>query len=217
MMLQRLMSVLFFLLVSVGLYAQETPFKNGDVLFQDLNCGPLCDAIEAVTEGIDGLEFSHVGWVIEMGDSLQVLEAIGGKVKLTPIAQFLRRSVGKEGEPLVVGMRFKKPYQQYIKKWQSKALLQLGLPYDDAFLPNNQAIYCAEVFTENCWIGKKPLFPLEPMTFKDPKSNAFFRAWVDYYHDLKQPIPEQVPGMNPGALSRSPSLYLFYRFGKKLP
>ncbi len=29
--------------------------------------------------------------------------------------------------------------------------------YYDAFLPQSQAIYCAEVFTENCWIGKKPL------------------------------------------------------------
>lgn len=215
-MLQKLLGVWLFLWVALQVNAQEPVFKAGDVLFQDLNCGPLCDAIESVTFGIDSLDFSHVGWVVEVDDSLQVLEAIGGKVRLTSISLFLRRSVADDGSPLVVGMRFKKNYSKHINQWQKKALRQLNRPYDDAFLPNNEAIYCAEVLTENCLIKGKPVFPLEPMTFKDPKTKEFFSAWVDYYRDLRQPIPEQIPGMNPGALSRSPVFYLFYRFGKKL-
>ncbi|MHC4724324.1 MAG: hypothetical protein ACYS9V_08765 [Planctomycetota bacterium] len=35
--------------------------KEGDLLFQDLDCGPLCDAIEKVTTGYQGSNFSHVG------------------------------------------------------------------------------------------------------------------------------------------------------------
>lgn len=215
-MLKRIAAFCLLFLLTAPVYSQPITFEAGDVLFQDLNCGPLCDAIEAVTEGIHGLDFSHVGWVIKVDDSLQVLEAISGKVRLTPINLFLNRSVGDDGMPLVVGMRFKKTYKKHIPNWQKKALKQLNMPYDDAFLPNNQAIYCAEVFTENCIINGRPVFPLKPMTFKDPKTNEFFGAWISYYRDLRQPIPEQVPGMNPGELSRSKALYLFYRFGKKL-
>jgi hypothetical protein len=41
------------------------------------------------------------------------------------------------------------------------------------------------------------------MTFKDPNTHAFFPAWVDYYQQLKQDIPEGKPGINPGLISRS--------------
>jgi len=37
--------------------------QPGDLLFQDLDCGPLCDAIEKVTTGYQGANFSHVGIV----------------------------------------------------------------------------------------------------------------------------------------------------------
>mgnify|MGYP003338349778 CR=1 FL=1 len=52
----------------------------GDLLFQDLDCGPLCDAIEAVTEGAEGRDFSHCAMVVQVGDSLKVVEAIGSEV-----------------------------------------------------------------------------------------------------------------------------------------
>lgn len=61
----------------------------GDLLFQDLDCGPLCDAIEAVTEGAGGRDFSHVGIVAAFGDTLAVVEAIGEKVQKNSVAAFL--------------------------------------------------------------------------------------------------------------------------------
>ena len=37
--------------------------KEGDLLFQDLDSSPLCDAIEKVTFSINNLNFSHIGIV----------------------------------------------------------------------------------------------------------------------------------------------------------
>ena len=209
-------AVVLFLLLTYGIggMAQEASFKEGDVLFQDLDCGPLCNAIEAVTEGISGLDFSHVGWVVKRNHQLMVLEAIGSKVQLTVIDNFLKRSIDSTGNPKVVGMRFKKQYSANVKVWQKQAMKLLDKPYDQAFLTNNDSLYCAELFTETCIIKGKPLFKLQPMTFKDPNTGDFFPAWVDYYRQLGIAIPENKPGLNPGAISRSPSLYLFYRFGE---
>ncbi len=55
--------------------------QEGDLLFQNLNCGELCDAIEAVTEGVNGKDFSHCAMVVKINDSLKVVEAIGDKAK----------------------------------------------------------------------------------------------------------------------------------------
>ena len=47
-----------------------TTLKEGDLLFQDLNCGELCDAIETVTQGVDGKDFSHCArWWAQAGVS----------------------------------------------------------------------------------------------------------------------------------------------------
>ena len=41
--------------------------RPGDLLFQDLDAGPLCDAIEKVTTGYRGANLTHVGVVAEAG------------------------------------------------------------------------------------------------------------------------------------------------------
>ena len=40
---------------------------KGDILFQDLDSSPLCDAIELVTPGYRNGNFSHIGIVVELG------------------------------------------------------------------------------------------------------------------------------------------------------
>lgn len=69
--------------------------QEGDLLFQDLNCGELCDAIEAVTEGVNGKDFSHCAMVVKINDTLQVVEAIGDKVQVTSLRNFFARSGDK--------------------------------------------------------------------------------------------------------------------------
>lgn len=200
-MLQR---IFFLLLVGLGLGAcreqqASTYLKEGDILFQDLDCGPMCNAIEAVTSGVDGRDFSHCALVIRDKDSLKVIEAIGTKVQVTSLKMFLQR--GKK----VIVSRLKTEDASLISRAVTYAKSLEGKPYDEVFLLNNDRYYCSELIYEAFKAANhgRAVFELAPMTFKDPFTKEFYPVWLDYYHDLKCPIPEGKPGINPGSLSRS--------------
>jgi hypothetical protein len=177
--------------------------KTGYLLFQDIDCGPLCDAIEAVTEGIEEHDFSHIGLVYIRHDSVYVLEAIGKDVHLTPLPMFAKRS----SHPLVVAA-VKKRYPKIAAKAVKIALQKCGIAYDDAFLYNNGKYYCSELIYDAFKEANngEPFFQLQPMTFKIPGKNEFFPAWIDYYKQLGIPIPEGQLGINPGGISQSDKL-----------
>lgn len=174
--------------------------QTGDLIFQDLDCGEMCDAIEAVTQGYDGKHFSHMGLVKRNGNQVMVIEAIGKGVQMIPLDSFSKRTQNK----MYIG-RVKKAYAAMVPKAVAFAVKQLGTPYDDAFIYNNGKYYCSELIYDafrNANKGK-PFFRLEPMTFKQPGSEAYFPVWIKYYRQLGAEIPEGKPGCNPGGLSRS--------------
>jgi hypothetical protein len=177
--------------------------KTGYLLFQDIDCGPLCDAIEAVTEGVEELDFSHIGLVYVHHDSMYVLEAIGKDVHLTSLALFTKRS----SHPLVVAS-VKKQYEKIAARAVKIALQKCGIAYDNAFLYDNGKYYCSELIYDAFKEANnnKPFFQLTPMTFKIPGKNDFFPAWIDYYKQLGISIPEGQLGINPGGISRSDKL-----------
>ncbi len=179
--------------------------RHGDLLFQDLNCGALCDAIEAVTEGVDGKDFSHCGMVVNINDTLKVVEAIGEEVQLSSLEDFFNRSGDSTGIKDVSVGRVKDDFRFLIEKASAYAIQQLGQPYDDAFLLDNGKWYCSELLYASFKVANegRDFFEPEPMTFKDPKRGSYFPAWVAYYKQLKQEIPEGKPGLNPGSISRS--------------
>lgn len=179
--------------------------QEGDLLFQNLNCGELCDAIEAVTEGIDGKKFSHCALVVKVNDTLKVVEAIGNKVQLISINNFFARSGDTKDVKNIAVARLKHQHQQLLSEAMTEAKQLIGQPYDDAFLLNNGKWYCSELIYE---VFKKAnsdnnFFELEPMTFKDPKTAQFFPAWINYYKEINIAIPEGKLGTNPGLISRS--------------
>lgn len=206
------------LLLATNLFAQSNPktfkFQNGDILFQDLDCGGLCTAIEKVTEGVDGKSFSHLGLVYIHNDSVLVIEAIGKQVQVTPIQAFVHRNLNEAGNPKVIVSRLAQPNEQLIQKALDFAVSQLGVPYDDAFLYDNGSYYCSELIYDAFRIanGNKAFFKLFPMTFKDPETGKMFPVWVEYYNELGIPIPEGEPGCNPGGISRSDKLKLVASF-----
>jgi hypothetical protein len=190
----------------------EMAFQEGDLLFQDLDCGPLCDAIEKVTEGVDGQDFSHCGMVVAVNESLMVVEAIGNQVQLNSLEVFLKRSGDTNHITRTRLGRLREPYQHLIAEASEYALSQLNEPYDNAFLLNNDHWYCSELLYESFKRANdgKDFFELEPMTYKDPESAEFFPAWIDYYAKLGIEIPEGEPGLNPGSISRSDKIELVY-------
>ena len=184
---------------------QTEGLKAGDILFQNLNCGELCDAIEAVTKGIDGKEFSHCAFVVNINDTLKVIEAIGETVQVNSLENFFARSGDTaEIKNISVG-RLKHQYDHLILKATLNSKKLIGKPYDDEFILDNGKWYCSEliydVFKEAN--SRKPFFDLEPMTFKNPKTQIFFPAWKAYYKELNKEIPEGQAGINPGLISRS--------------
>ena len=53
--------------------------KEGDLLFQDLDSSPLCDAIELVTPGYNGANLSHIGLIVYDDTQLKVLRGNSSK------------------------------------------------------------------------------------------------------------------------------------------
>ncbi|MES2558910.1 MAG: YiiX/YebB-like N1pC/P60 family cysteine hydrolase [Bacteroidota bacterium] len=191
---------LIFILLLVVFSAKAQQYQTGDLVFQNLDCGGLCDAIETVTQGHKGQKFSHIGLVYVRKDSVYIIEAIGTEVQLTPFSQFASRSKN----PLVHA-RLRESNRKLIHNAIQFALQQLGKPYDEPFLYDNGKYYCSELIYDAFLFanGGRPFFQLEPMTFKQPNSSTFFPIWEEYYHNLKMEIPEGKPGINPGGISRS--------------
>jgi len=191
--------ILWILLSCLSLCYAQT-LKPGDFLFQNLDCGALCDAIESVTHGRENLKFSHIGMVVKQADSLLIIEAIGEKVCYTSLYHFCKRNnnaiyLGRPNLP-----------DSALLKITNYAQQQINTPYDDAFIYNNGKYYCSELFYDAFLKTGYPILQLEPMTFKEPGKDIYFKAWINYYKKLNMPIPEGKPGINPAGISRCENL-----------
>ena len=189
--------------------------RNGDIIFQDLDCGELCDAIEKVTQGFHSAKLSHVGIVvIDSMQSIYVIEAYGN-VQKTPISVFLNRIKTIDGQPKVLVGRLKPYFKSLIPKAVKAAEQSVGMKYDDDFLPDNNKYYCSELVYD-CFKkanNDSAFFNLQPMTFKDPTTNNFLPTWINYYKKLHEPIPENVEGINPGLMSRNDKIEILSFWG----
>lgn len=192
--------IIIFLLGITTAFAQNIELKDGDLLFQDMDCGPLCDAIEAVTEGYNGGDYSHMGMVYHRNDTLYIIEAAGTAVRLTTFEKFKKNTT----KPMLVG-RLKAEHATLIPNAIVFSLQQMDVPYDDEYVYDNGKYYCSELIYDAFLFanGGQPFFELEPMTYKKPGTDKFFPAWVSYFHGLKKSIPEGQPGCNPGGISLS--------------
>ncbi len=183
---------------------ERSELQEGDILFQDLDCGAACDAIEKVTQGANGLNFSHCGIVVNVDGAMKVVEAYGS-VQAVAVDEFMERSKDPHGYPKVVVGRVQEEDKELAAKSASAAKQYIGKPYDKEFKMGDGKYYCSELMYEVYKTANddKEYFPLNKMTFKEPDSSNFMPFWVEYYQKLGTPIPEGEPGINPGAISRS--------------
>lgn len=192
-------NILFFLLFSITTFAQKNTLKSGDLLFININCGEMCNAINAVTQGHKGIDFNHMGLVVLTAkNEYYVYEAIGKEVVKTPLDTFLSYTQ----KPVYVGS-LKKKYRHFSEKAIQFCEEQLGVPYDSDFLYDNGKYYCSELIYDAFKFANnnQPFFKLFPMTYKEPNANTFFPVWVTHFKKQGIEIPEGMPGCNPGGMS----------------
>ncbi len=204
------------LLLISGCFHSENKFqiKKGDLLFQDLDCGPVCDAIESVTHGIDGADLSHVAIVsrIEKG-KVYVVEAFSEGVEEVKFDDFVSRAYDKHHNPKILVGRVKLD-QKLIDAAVGRAMALIGHKYDPAFDISDNRYYCSELLYEAFRdADSKPIFELNPMTFIDPKTQKTSEAWIKYFKDINTKIPEGGMGLNPGSISRSKYVDIVYSYG----
>ena len=229
-----LLIIIFY--VSCNNYKQEDKFilQLGDLLFQDLDSSPLCDAIELVTPGYKGANLSHVGIVVNnkinfsantwceyrihekkyfnnINQDLRILEALPGGVTTTSIDSFLNRSFDNKKNPKVIVGRFKKKYRYTLKNGIKFLNSKIGEDYDDYFLTNNNKYYCSELIYEA--FSNDSIFDMYPMTFIDPNTDETMDIWIDYYNKLNIKLPEGEKGINPGIMSISEKIEIVHIYG----
>ncbi len=211
------MRILLCLLIGcVFLSCGDPGFKivPGDLLFQQWDNSPFAQAINKVTHGRDSIDYAHVGLVVMDKGELWVLEAIQTEgVTLTPLYTFLYASTTDSGLPRVSVGRLKEDYTEAIPEILDWAQGKLDYAYDTLFVYGNDRYYCSELLLDafNAQVGEE-VFSLAPMTFKDPASQEFFSIWVKYFAEMRKPIPEGMPGINPGLMSRSEKLDIVHHF-----
>ena len=204
------------LVLTISCSPSHFEFKEGDILFQDLDKNAIDNAIEKVTKTNSAYNFTHVGIVIKEQNTLKVLEAISTGVQLTEIDVFLNRNL-INGKPKVVVGRLTPEFKPMLSNAIEHGKSLIGLPYDPIYVIGDNSYYCSELLYEMFHFSNSNNIPfkLNPMTFKDPETNETLKFWLDYYAELNHEIPEGELGLNPNGMSVSPNIILIYDLFKE--
>ena len=210
--MKKTLLVLITLLLAVSVQAQQrdrlgeldvvyrnefhNTLQTGDLLFLNENKSAMEKAITASTG-----EYTHVALVErDSADDVWVIEASPKKgVQRIPYSQFERENIlGFFGGNIDI-YRLTVPFDTAAVIARAKKLV--GKPYDNAFLPDNDAYYCSELIQ----VAFGDIFPTKPMNWRDDEGNLP-EYWIKHFEEFGIPVPEGVPGTNPTDMSRSPLL-----------
>lgn len=97
--------------------------------------------------------------------------------------------------------RIKNAKKINFKSAIKEANVLIGNEYNTTYILEDDGYYCSEYVYE--LFKKDSVFDLEPMTFKDPKTNSFHKGWIEHYQKLGIEIPEGKLGCNPNVMASS--------------
>jgi hypothetical protein len=187
--------------------------RDGDIFFQDIDCGPFCESIEQVTQGYKGARLSHCGiYLIKDGKGV-IIEAGSEGVVYTNLELFLSRTLDENKNPKVMVGRVLDQFQPEIPIFIKSAETYVGRPYDSYFNLQNDSLYCSELVYLTYKVRDCSLFRIQPMTFKAPGVKQTFEEWQNYFDHLGVGVPEGKPGLNPGSISLSENLKIIHIYG----
>ena len=183
-------------LLQMGWAQQPERLQSGDLLFLTKNRSDMENAITASTG-----EYTHVALVErDSADDVWIIEASPKKgVQRISYSQFEREHLlGFFSESFNI-YRLTIPFDTTAVISRARNLV--GKPYDNAFLPDNDAYYCSELIQ----VAFGNLFESKPMNWRDADGNLP-EYWVKHFEELNIPVPEGILGTNPTDISRSPLL-----------
>jgi len=205
--------LLILALTALACTQKKEPLQSGDLLFVGIPAAYSMDddtmesAIGAATSDASSLNIIHVA-ILDI-DSLGtwIIDAtIKRGVDRHPLDSFLHDFTLKDGSLPVMQVMRLRDNTVNPKACVQNARQYLGLPYDPNFLPDNGAFYCSEL-VQCTYLDAdgNPVFKSAPMNFKNA-DGEFPLYWQQLFSRLGQPIPQDVPGTNPRAMSEDPQL-----------
>lgn len=181
--------ILLILLFAGGLvHAQWENIRTGDLLFVSDTSG-MGQAVKESTG-----HYTHVAMVERVGDSLFLIDATQ------------RHGVSRRPIEKTFASRMPVDIYRLTIAFDTVAIVAyahtlLGRPYDNTFLPDNDAYYCSELIQAVF----DTLFPSAPMNWRDNEGNLP-EYWKKHFEEFGMDVPEGVPGTNPTDISQSPLL-----------
>lgn len=148
------------------------------------------------------LTFSHINHVgLSVGNGYVIEATVNKGVIRRRLADFLN-----DAEDNLIATI--KDYQ-LIGPAIARANHCLGLPYNASFHPEAEGLYCSQLITHvfKTTTGDN-YFKTYPMNFIDQQTQQILPYWLDYYHQLKQDIPQGLTGSHPQQLLRQKHRYI---------
>ncbi len=190
--------------------------QTGDIIFLDLDCGDMCQAIIDVTKEQlgGGPDISHVGQIERDKDGglfvYEVLPELG--VRRTPWKKLIERlQYSRSKKPLksriLVG-RIREEAKRLALNGLAEIRAQIGKsynelfregkPYQDLLKENEDSFYCSQLL-ERAWSRanqSNSIFKLRRMTFGKPGSAGRLK-WEEYFRTRGVQLPEGHWGISP--------------------
>ena len=213
----------FYLLLSALCFAAFTSdaqrwkdfrFESGDLLFQDLDCGELCNAIEAVSQKVNNRSISHVGIAYVVKDSVWVIEAYGEQVQLIQLQHFMDRQTSSNGLPKVMVGRITAEYQNLAGRAVGFSLEQRGKPIDREFTYDNGKYYSSELVFDAYKSARqgKTLIEEQELSFINPFTGKLLPEWDRYFKRLNMKPPEGTEGILPASIANDEHVEIVISF-----
>jgi uncharacterized protein YycO len=183
--------------------SNTSDIKPGDIVFRGASTSNLSEAINDVTQTSKSTNYTHIGICdIVNGEVIVYHSDLGKGVVKESLELFIN---SKDSISYNVDLyRIKKLESKQIENAISKAKTLVGNPYNTTYLIEDKGYYCSEYIYEI--FKKDSVFELEPMTFKNSKTNTFHKGWIDHYRNLGIAIPEGKLGCNPNGMANSNTL-----------
>ena len=201
-------SLILILLVSCS---QKGTIKSGDIIFREpISISQLSEAINEVTQTQKVTNYTHMGICFTENESVKVIHSdpdLG--VVIQSLNTFLKPSDSTKYYADVY--RIKGLTRTEAVKTINNAKALVGQPYNFTYVFEDKGYYCSEFVYEA--FKDHQVFQLEPMTFKNPKTNQFHEGWISYYKELNIEIPEGKLGCNPNGMANNKHLILINSFG----